>query len=196
MTPVATSACPHCGAGNTAGSTFCAACGKALPVASSGPRVLGKSDFATTAAGQKLQGDELVKLSKKASTALLVVAIIQTVAPFIFYMIAQNMRRGGASFDMLVIGIMFGIAALFWGLWAWSRFQPLPATIVGLVLYGTLVAINVVSATSHMTEKGGTGGGFGGIGIGVLDIVIIAVLAQGIQAGSKYRKLMQQQSGI
>jgi len=197
MTQAATLPCPHCGVGNIAGSTFCGTCGKALPAAMpSGPRVLGKGDFATTAAGQKLQGDELIKTAKKASGALLAVAIIQTIIPFLFYMLAQNTRRGAATFDLLAIAILMGVAALFWGLWIWSRFQPLPAAIVGLVLYGTLLAINVVSTTSHMNENGRTGGGIGGIGIGWLDIVIIAVLVQAIQAGSKYRKLLQQQSGI
>jgi hypothetical protein len=82
---------------------------------------------------------------------------------------------------------------VFWGLWAWSLKQPLPAAIVGLILYGTLVAINVVGAISSMNEGGPGHGGFGGIGIGWLDIVIMAMLGQAIAAGSRYRKLLAQQ---
>src|SRR5687768_8999316 len=84
-------ACPHCGAGNPVGSAFCQSCGKALPTGySAGPRVVGAGEFAGTAAGQKLQSDELRKQSKKASGALLAVAIIQTVATAIIFAIVQS----------------------------------------------------------------------------------------------------------
>jgi hypothetical protein len=197
MPQVATQPCPHCGTPNPVGSTFCARCGKALPAAatSGGPRVLGKDDIAATAAGQKLQGDELHKQAKKASGALLAVAIIGTAAPVITYMIVKNSR--GMELNSVVFGIMVAVAAIFWGLWVWSRSQPLPAAIVGLALYGTLVAINVFTAVSNMSQNEGRGaGGIGGIGIGWLDIIIMAVLVQAIQAGSKYRKLMAQQSAM
>ena len=50
--------------------------------------------------------------------------------------------------------------------------------------------INVVSAISDF-DSGGPRRGIGGIGIGWLDIVIIAFLAQGISAGLKHRKLLE-----
>jgi hypothetical protein len=163
------------------------------------PRVLGDKDVATTAAGQKLQGDELQKTAKKAAGALLAVAIIMTVMGGVFFMIFQNVPAAAraAGNANLVIGIQFALAAIFWGLWVWARSSPLPAAIVGLVLYLTLVVINVISSVSQMSqaEPGTQGGrGFGGIGIGWLDIVIIAVLVKAIQAGAKYRKMLAEQA--
>src|SRR5947208_3619590 len=88
--------CPHCQATNAAGAQFCESCGKALPAAvSAGPRIIDSSSFASTAAGHKLQSDELQKLSKKASKALIAVAIIQTVIASIIIGIAQANNRSG-----------------------------------------------------------------------------------------------------
>ena len=194
---MATGPCPHCGAANPYGSTFCSSCGKALPTGMpSGPRVLGGQDFATTAAGQKLQGDELQKTAKKAAGALLAVAIISTIATCLFFVLMNNMRGaagpGVPVVNPLMIAIMGAVTLVFWGLWFWARVNPLPAAIVGLVLYGTLIAINVVTSVSQMGETGARGG----LGIGCIDIIIIGVLIQAIQAGVKHRKLMRQQAGI
>jgi len=187
-------ACPHCGDENSAGAQFCGSCGKAMPIQSSGgPRVVKGAAFATTTAGQKLQSDELAKTAKKASGALLAVAIIQTVIVAALLGLANvNHRLDVMLRNPAVLGLG-GCAFVFWVLFFWARKQPLPAAIVGLVLYLTLVAINVVTSVSQMSADGGRGtrGGFGGIGIGWLDIVIIAVLAKAITAGSQYRKLMQ-----
>jgi hypothetical protein len=194
---VSTMQCPHCGAVNPAGSAFCQSCGKAMPTAyQTGPRVVGANEFAATAAGQKLQSDELRKQAKKASGALLAVAIIQTAATAIIFAIIQSSSNPSAPLiiNKTVVAIMGALAAIFWALWFWSRVSPLPAAIVGLVLYGTIVVINVVMTVSQMSETGGRGTGIGGIGIGWLDILIIAVLVQGIQAGAKHRKLLQQQT--
>lgn len=164
-----------------------------------GPRVLGAKDVAATAAGQKLQGDELQKTAKKAKGALLAVAILQTLGIGLVFFLLNNANSRGVSLSALpgmmqvLIAVQAGVAAIFWGLWFWARVSPLPAAIVGLVLYGTLVVLSVVNSVSQMNQ-GGQGSGFGGIGIGWIDIIIIGVLIQAIQAGAKHRKLMQQQA--
>lgn len=201
MTQAAITACPHCGAPNPFGSTFCSSCGKALPTGlPTTPRVLGAKEVATTAAGQKLQVDELHKTAKKAAGALLAVAIIQTLGVGLVVMILKNLPPGAAGsipgMAKVLIAAQIGVAVIFWGLWFWARVNPLPAAIVGLVLYATLVTLNVVNSVSQMSEGGRGGTGLGGIGIGWLDIIIMAVLFRAIQAGSKHRKLMRQQAGM
>lgn len=195
-------ACPHCGAANPSGSTFCSSCGKALPVGMpTGPRVLGAKDVAMTGAGQKLQGDELQKTSKKAKGALLAVAILQTLGIGLLFFVLKNAGSQGVSLGALpamaqvLIAAQVGVAGIFWGLWFWARVNPLPAAIVGLVLYGTLCVLSIFNSVSLMNQ-GGRGTGLGGIGIGWIDIIIIGVLIQAIQAGARHRKLMQQQSGM
>src|SRR5215204_4227661 len=78
MTMTASVSCPHCGASNPSGAAFCESCGKALPAATAtSPRVVTADALPQTAVGHRMVGDELVKQQKKASTALLVVGIIQ-----------------------------------------------------------------------------------------------------------------------
>lgn len=180
--------CPHCGAANSDSAQFCAACGKAVG-ASGGPRIVAGSDLAGTAAGQALQGQELLENTKKARTALLTVAILQAVFGTLFTMVAAEGDFGapGVAVSLTIVGVL---SAVFLGLWVWSRNSPLPAAIVGLVLYGTLVAYNVV-ITLEAKSHGAPGTGLGGLGIGWLDIAIIAMLSQAIAAGQKHRQLLK-----
>ena len=70
--------CPHCGASNPPGAAFCESCGKAMPSASpGGPRVVTADALPQTAIGHRVVSDELMKQQKKASTALLIVGILQ-----------------------------------------------------------------------------------------------------------------------
>src|ERR1700677_1906075 len=128
--------CPHCGSSNSPGVSFCAACGKALPnLNSSGPLIVSGDQFASTASGQKLQADELHKQARKASGALLAVAIIQSLfLAFIFFMLikAQGSAHMLVPPALVELGV---IAAIFWGLYFWSRKSPFPAAIAGLVIY-------------------------------------------------------------
>jgi hypothetical protein len=158
--------------------------------------VLGAKEVATTAAGQKLQVDELHKTAKKAAGALLAVAIIQTVIPVGLFVLMRNVRPGAGAlnlFNNVTMGIMLAIAAVFWGLWAWARVNPLPAAIVGLVLYVTLTVADYVMLFAMM--KDAPPGNSPNIGIPWMKIIIISILVQGISAGSKHRKLMRQQAG-
>jgi hypothetical protein len=196
MTNVTTQPCPHCAVANPFGSAFCESCGKALPQGTSqGPRIITRTEFAGTAAGQRLQGDELQKQARKASGALLAVAIIQTVVCAILIALASSRGRIDVFLRSPIFMALAVIAAIFWGLYIWARKQPLPAAIVGLVLYVTLVAVNVITSVSQLAaDPGAHHSGFGGVGIGWLDIVIIAVLGRAIAAATRYRKLLAQQS--
>src|SRR5260221_3566506 len=89
MTQVDVQLCPHCGAENPLGSTFCASCGKALPaMASGGPRVVTAGTSGASSTGRQLLGDELKKKMRKASGALLAVAILQTIFGPVMLMMA------------------------------------------------------------------------------------------------------------
>lgn len=194
-------ACPHCGSACAPNSQFCEICGKALPSETgTGPRVIGADEIAQTSVGQQLQGEELQREIKKASGALLWVAILQTgVSLFVFFVqqAAQKIPHPlQPNLDNLLMGVavaMFVFAIIYWVLYSWSQTAPLPAAIVGLVLYGTQVGINMFIAMSRLAHTGSSSNsGFGGIGVGWLDIVIIALFCRGITAGITYRKLLRQ----
>lgn len=195
MTNITMQPCPHCAGANPFGSAFCESCGKALPQGTpQGPHIISKTEFATTAAGQRLQGDELQKQAKKASGALLAVAIIQTVVCGALIALGYSQGTLEAFMHSPILLSIGAITLIFWALYVWARKQPLPAAIVGLVLYGTLVAINVIMSISQLAaHPDAPRSGFGGIGIGWIDIIILAVLARAISAGARYRKLLAQQ---
>jgi hypothetical protein len=197
--------CPHCGVERSDQSAFCESCGKALPSAlPSGPRIVGDNDIAQTTAGRNLQTEDLHKQIKKAVNALLAVAIIQTVVGLLVFGASQITNShviSPASQNILSIGtiICLTLAAVFWGLYSWSQSQPLPAAIVGLVIYGTLAGVNIFTALSHPTlhptlqQRGAVGPQ--GIGIGWVDIMILAALIRAISAAITYRKLLRESAG-
>jgi hypothetical protein len=194
MNSLNTVACPHCGVANAAGSAFCGSCGKALPVASAGPRIISGNQFATTSAGQKLQGDDLHKQAKKAAGALLAVAVVQTIFTVIIYAALQNAPRSAQINIPMQMGVIGGIAVVFWGLYIWARSSPFPAAIVGLVVYLTLWGADLVVwfiSMSKNPDSTSAATPFSGI---IIKIIIIGVLIQAIQAGAKHRQLMRQQA--
>ena len=187
--------CPHCNATVPAGA-FCESCGKALPQqAAGGPRVVGAAELPSTAAGRQLVGDELTKQTKRASLTLLVVGCLQLVCGAIVAGLLLNAPTG-ANVELnvkVLVAAQIIVALIFFGLYFWARKAPLPASIVGLIVYATLVILNVINSVSELRNREeGTRTGIGGLGIGWLDIVIMILLAQGISAGLKHKRLMQQ----
>ena len=184
--------CPHCNSQNPAGGQFCESCGKALPMLNpTGPRIISKTEFATTSAGQKLQGDELQKTAKKASGALMTAGVIQCALGAIAFFSTRNSPRSNLAQGpiLFLLITLFGLGAIFIGLAVWARKQPLPAAIVGLALYGTLTVLGYILLFSAAAKMNTTPR----IGIPWIEILIIGILVQAIQAGQKYRKLQQQQ---
>jgi hypothetical protein len=183
--------CPHCGAVSAAGA-FCESCGKAVPSTfATSPRIVSGDALPYSAAGQKLVGDELRKHTNRAAYTLLAVGILQvTCGPIVAVTLANAPGVGLEGMVGVLLVAQFVVAAVFFGLYFWARTAPLPASIVGLAIYVTLVLINMATSLSSLSE-GGPRRGFGGCGIGLLDIIIIVLLAQGIQAGLKHKRLME-----
>jgi hypothetical protein len=196
MTTTTTISCPHCGATNPAGAAFCESCGKALPaMVPTGPRVVTADALPQTAIGHRMVGDELVKQQKKASSALLIVGILQMTCGAIALTFLSR-AAPTVKVNPIYFIIPLAVGGAFIGLYFWSRKSPLPATIVGLVLYVTIVVINVVTQITTLAQNpDAPRTGLGGIGIGWLDIVVIAILAQAIGAGLKYKRLLEAQGG-
>jgi hypothetical protein len=184
MTQVNTISCPHCAAPNAAGAAFCVACGKALPsAAGAGPRVVGYDSIPVTSTGQQVMGDQLRKEMNKASIALLVVAVIQTLlGPVALYMAKSQMEREmGQEVVIQPIGwvMVFGIAAAFFALFFWARVQPLPAAMVGLILFVTIHLLDAVGDPQALVR-----------GI-IMKVIVIAVLINAIKAAIRYKKLRE-----
>lgn len=169
--------CPHCGAANLTDAAFCASCGKAVPpVAGGGPRIITSADTAATGAGRTLQSEELQKQTKKAAGALLAVAILQAVVgTIILAMAGRNVPPAGYV-------IIYGVAAVFLGLYFWARKSPFPAAIVGLAVFVTLHLLEAIADPTSIRN-----------GV-IIKVIIIVVLVQAISAGAKHRQLLREAS--
>jgi len=178
------SPCPHCSAVNPNEASFCAACGKALPgLAPSAPKFVDANDQAATRAGRSLQAEELRKALKKATGALLAVAILQCLFGVLLIWLGPMMLGGGDGGGMppAVFIAVFSIAAIFFGLYLWARRNPLPAAICGLVVFVTVHLLDALADPTAIVR-----------GI-FIKIIIILVLARAISAGARYRKLQREQ---
>jgi hypothetical protein len=140
---------------------------------------------ASTDAGYALQTEQLAKQAKKSFGALLTVAILQTVFGAVIVAVSSNAQpiAGGTQqgAEQVSVGVLsitvFGIATVFFGLAFWARKNPLPASIVGLVLF---VSVHLLDALVDPTS----------IIRGILvKIIIISILVKAISAGVRHRAL-------
>jgi len=170
--------CPHCGAENAEGSAFCAGCGKALPSATpTGPRVVTGEAMAATSAGRSVQEDQLRKQAKQACIALFAVAVLQVLAALLLSSVLRESNPRAAS---VVLAVLLVLAAIYTGLGFWARVNPLPAAIVGLVLYVSLVVLDLVADPSSLARGW------------LIKLLIVIVLAKAVEAGVKYRQFKAQ----
>lgn len=174
--------CPHCGANNEGDAAFCAHCGQAVPTGeSSGPRFVDDGVLPTTDAGHALKTEQLAKQTKKAAGALLAVGILQLVfGTCILAMGKQMFANVEPGQLVMVLASVYGMGVLYFGLFFWARRSPFPAAIVGLVIYVTMVLLDVLADPTSIWR-----------GI-IVKIIIILVLARAISAGAEHRKLLRQ----
>lgn len=173
--------CPHCGVENPEGGAFCESCGKALPSgAAGGPRVVSGDAIATTGAGQTVQAAQLRKQTREAVIALFAVGVLQALGGALLYFILKDAREVDPNVPTVVLTMSLVLAAIYGALGFWARKSPLPATIVGLVLYLSLIGVSAVIDPATI-----------GQGI-IIKLLIIVALAKGVQAGVKYRQLREE----
>jgi membrane protease YdiL (CAAX protease family) len=69
---------------------------------------------------------------------LLWVAVTHTVAAFATVVAMSRIHGSSEPQAQLLAACAVGVAAAFWAVWGWSSLAPLPAAVVGLVMYGSL----------------------------------------------------------
>jgi hypothetical protein len=160
--------CEHCGAENdptVAGGT-CAGCGKGLP---SRPAEQAGADAFKNARG-------------KASGALFAVAAVHLLCGGFVLFAAPQFMAGGQAVGPDAVGrtaaILLGIVVVFAGLGVWALSQPLPAAVVGLVLYLLLSIADFAAAAQEKRVVGGI----------VMRVVFVIFLVQAVVVAGKARK--------
>jgi hypothetical protein len=82
----------------------------------------------------------------EAAIALYGVAALQLVCGFAMLALVTIMFRGGLQTKilMVVVVVTYSVAVIFAGLGTWALWQPLPAAIVGLVLYVGILVLDLI----------------------------------------------------
>lgn len=181
--------CPHCSVSNAAPGKFCASCGRALPSAEKlAPRVIsGKGqDFAQSGAGQAMQMDELGRQARAASKILMVLGGLVGFFGAVMFLISMGGGRSelDEASNLKAVGLtLMVLSAIYFGLGAWAKKNPLPASITGLVMYTSLAVVGLVQQLSARELPPGVYAGY------AIEIAIIAALARAVAAGMKHREL-------
>lgn len=168
--------CPHCQAQSAPGD-FCESCGMALPGPAQAPRIIADSALAGTAAGAVLQSQALGKQVKKAAQALLVVAVIQSLGAIVFTLMMSHAPAARQAQSLPGLVVLYVIASLFWALYIWACWQPLPAAITGIIFFVSLHLLDAMINPASLAS-----------GI-IIKVMVIAMFIKAIDAGLKCRKL-------
>ncbi|KKN81816.1 hypothetical protein LCGC14_0315820 [marine sediment metagenome] len=178
---MSTIVCPHCQAENPPEAAFCEACGKAVPQTTDGPRIVEGNQLAVTSSGRAVQADLLHKAARRAATPLIVLGVLQIAIGIALFLINRNSDDADVvAAAPIMLAILSLIGVLFLGLGLWARKNPLPASIVGLVVYCTLIVAGALLNPATIIQ-----------GI-LIKIIIILVLVRSVGAGLKYKKLKAQ----
>ena len=123
--------------------------------------------------------EEARKALNQTSRVLFGVAALQCVCGVIGVFALQNVL--GVNLEplqlVIAIGVVVAIGVAFIGLGVWSRYQPLPPAIIGLILY-LVVFISDIAMAPDVVSKGVW-----------VRIIIVVLLVRGIAAANKYNKL-------
>lgn len=124
----------------------------------------------------------LKRKSGRASRSLACLAIVNTLV-FVVGLTMLDRAPADASPPAWVVGtILGGLAAAFWGLWAWSLVNPLPAAILGLLLYTSVAYASVAMSANQ---------GRGAVPFPSLSLVSVILLGIAIYYGAKERRFQK-----
>jgi hypothetical protein len=93
---------------------------------------------------------EVAAAKKQASGILFAVAAIQLICGGIGIVVLPMIDKQAAAPEVMVIGgaLVVGMAAIFAGLGWWAMYMPLPASLIGLILYSLLALADFLVSQS------------------------------------------------
>lgn len=176
----------------------------ALPGAAVEPHVLAGGELAATSAGQQLQAEDLINTARRAARVLYVVGILQLAIGGVTLAFGHQLGTAAhqrAAAPNAVAMVLLILGALFVSLGIWSGRQPLPASLVGLCIYGTLVLLEIFNWIASIVnglnslDANKVGSSFTGMMCGgIIELIILAYLGRAVRAGLAHRRLVQMQS--
>ena len=112
------------------------------------------------------------------------VAVLNFIAAAIVHMLFSNgqdvngMMMPEEMVKAMVVGCIV-VGLIYVGLFMWAKKSPFPASVIGLVLFVTLHAVNTMQNPESLMQ-----------GI-VIKVIILIALINGVKAGAEYRRIQQ-----
>lgn len=186
-------ACPHCGVENTAGGSFCKACGKALPSKSpTVPRVVKGNRLSDVRVDAAAPNDPAPKLLKRADGALAMMVFVNGIwlALSVLRLTRHTTHYPEWSWqDLFYSGVML---VTYCGLRIWSRRKLKAACAAGIVVCLLGALLNVPVAISRSAQFTHGTGKTAGVRMFIADLFLILVLVDGWLCAKKYERLHEQ----
>lgn len=149
---------------------FCAGCG--FPMRGEQAE---QSAFYAEYYRKRLEYDKALENSKSSRTILFVASGLSVISGVVGTIKDEDPYTMFAGFGMAVIFLILGF---------WAEKKPLEASVVGIVIYGSLILLSIAFFLVEGMDYGAP--------FGALDIVIIVVLANSIHGALKARKLQKE----
>src|SRR5271155_2253539 len=131
----------------------------------------------------QVQAEVSRRKSARAERPLRWIAVAHTLNAVILAGLLQRVLANGNPHAIFLLVITIALAASFWGLWAWSLVSPLPAAIVGLLLY-TSISIATFSQIPTDSEARSSAG------LGPFGLITIILLVVAIINGARQRAIV------
>lgn len=130
-----------------------------------------------TDTARKIEAVAAGEKSAKAARPLFWLAFLHSFLPLLTLGILQRALAAGNPGAWLLLAAFTAVAIAFWGIWAWSLLNPLPAAIVGLLLYTSIIYLGTALRTNGSGHAP------------VVAILGIALLTKAILNGTRQRRL-------
>lgn len=127
--------CPSCKEPVGPGDAFCQSCGYPLKGSEDEQR-----SFSTDRLIKEDKLEEMEKKVRSASNTMYILAGLFVLFGIVYFGMADESDNRG-----VVLLINFIVAGIYVGLGYWSRLQPLPAILAGLILYTVVTILNAMS---------------------------------------------------
>lgn len=177
--PPSTDNCTACGAPADARDQYCFECGERLPIGSTAHHHTRWRLFHKHAELQGLEGN-----LKTARNSILIVACIVAVITMLAGAV-MSIATPYAAEANAVTASMFVNTALFFGLWIWARWRPLPATVATALILITVCAQFIGNALA----TGNAGAAVIVIGVAVtVPAVVLWLVLRGVKAAVNYTR--------
>ncbi len=131
---------------------------------------------------RQIEATNTRKKAGRAQRPLRWIAVANTIGAFGIAAVLQRPLAAGNVHAEFFLTLCIALAVAYWGIWAWSLFSPLPASIVGLLLFITGSFATCAQAPTGSEAQYNAS-------LGPIDLITIILLIKAIFDGVRHRVL-------